>query len=501
MTLVRPPKGLVRPGEWNLAPDLTAAPGLWARIRPSALVAPLWVPAVPRDVVSGATGALNGDPETTQTEFGAALSTDGTDDAAEWSGRDTSTHPDITLLAALRFRTVDIDRRIMGTSSTTNAGYHIGVVGGPDLSFSKGGVVDVDSGLGVAADTWYALGASYRASDGAIIFMVANMETGGVAIATTTNTSTPNAPDGIFNVGGSRVFSSSMTDGEYVAGVIAHGTALTEAEMREWAEDPFAMFRPARRRRASVLVAGGTTVTVGLATETSTAFGVGAAKTLAVGLSTEADTGLATTAEKTATVGLGTETDSGLAVGSAKALSVGLPVDTQAALALTASKTLGVGLSTETDTALAVSTATGTPVGLATSTETALATSVAKVLGVGLGTETDEALAVTVLRAYDLGLASETDVAFAVSLLRTYGIGLATESDAALATTIARAYDIGLATETDTAFGVIVVGVELDLRPPFTAVWVDPARTATWTDPARTGVWTDPDRTATWMKE
>jgi hypothetical protein len=37
--------------------------------------------------------------------------------------------------------------------------------------------------------------------------------------------------------------------------------------------------------------------------------------------------------------------------------------------------------------------------------------------------------------------------------------------------------------------GVTLPGAEIDLRPPFTAAWIDPARVAAWVDPARTAHW------------
>lgn len=307
-----------------------------------------------------------------------------------------------------------------------------------------------------------------------------------------------------------------LTGGDYLA-FYGWDRALTSVEHQAIARDPFGPFRP--QRRVSVLVpAAGQTVTVGLATETDTAFGVGAAKNQSVGLASETDSGLGVTAQKTVTVGLSLETDTSfgvtaakdqavglasesdtaLSVATAKVLDVGLATEADSALAVAIEKVVTAGLASETDTAFAVSTGNAISVGLATEADSAFGVSVAKQLSVGLASETDAALVVVPAKSYPAGLASETDSAFTVDLDRAYAIGLATESDSALAVSIAKALSVGLATETDTALAVIVVGAELDLRPPFTAAWIDRERNALWIDRERVAEWEDRERDAEW---
>jgi hypothetical protein len=270
------------------------------------------------------------------------------------------------------------------------------------------------------------------------------------------------------------------------------------------------------RRRTIVVVSGLAPVVVGIASETSSAFGVTARRTHGVGLSAEADTGLATTSAKAKALGLSAEADAAFGLTSAKSLATSLGVETDTAFGLTSAKLRSVGLSSEAASALGVTAARRWAVGLSSEADSALAILAAKLRGVGLAGETDSALAVTLhrlyaiglaaeadsafpvttgetivvvglsteadsafglsslktqtlglsletdaglaitpLRLYSIGLPSETDLALAVDYGRAFNVGLASESDLALALTIRRIYAIGLATETDSAFGAL----------------------------------------------
>lgn len=142
--------------------------------------------------------------------------------------------------------------------------------------------------------------------------------------------------------------------------------------------------------------AGGTTITVGLATETDSAFAATGLKTRSIGLATSNESALAASLFKTLTVGLATEADS--------------------ALAATHTRTIPIGLATETDSALALVLAKTISVGLATSNESALPVTINRTLAVGLALETDSALAATWSKLVQIGLAVETDTALAVSV-------------------------------------------------------------------------------------
>jgi hypothetical protein len=121
----------------------------------------------------------------------------------------------------------------------------------------------------------------------------------------------------------------------------------------------------------------GTTVVVGLVTETDSTFAPGKAKQKTVGLVDETDSVLLAVANKSRLIGLNTETDS--------------------TFALTFTKLRQIGLLTETDSVFAVITAKAKAIGLNTETDSVFPLGKSKVRSVGLNLEVDSALAVTVI--------------------------------------------------------------------------------------------------------
>ena len=245
----------------------------------------------------------------------------------------------------------------------------------------------------------------------------------------------------------------------------------------------------------------GQTITVGLATESDSAFAAGVARTLAAGLATETDTGLAATVARTLAAGQALETDSAFPAGVARTLAAGLATETDTALAAAVARALGVGQALETDSAFAVTFARALAIGQALETDSALpaivsgalaigqaletdsalAASSAKLAAVGLATETDTALAAGAGKARALGQALETDSALPVAL--PAGIGLATETDTALAANSAKLRAVGLATETNTGFGA----TPFQAFPIGQAIETDSAFAATWSKAAEVG--------------
>lgn len=170
---------------------------------------------------------------------------------------------------------------------------------------------------------------------------------------------------------------------------------------------------------------GGTSLPVGLATESDAAFALAAQQTRAVGLSQESDTALARTAAQARAVGIASEQDSAFARSATQARTVGLSQEQDQAFALLQGGTsFAVGLASENDTALA--------------------------LGIGLG----------------VGLASESDSAFARAATQSRGVGLSAETDAALSRSATQSRAVGLAQEQDTAFALPQSGaVSLPVGP------------------------------------
>jgi hypothetical protein len=161
--------------------------------------------------------------------------------------------------------------------------------------------------------------------------------------------------------------------------------------------------------------ASSSSVSIGIASETDTAFTHTAAKRKAVGLSAETDTAQALTRVKSRAIGISSETDSAFAVGKSKVKAIGLNTETDTALAATSRKTKAIGLVTETDTAQAHTSLRTRAVGQAQETDSAFATGKLKTLAVGQASETDTALAVTALKTKAVGQASETDTALPVA--------------------------------------------------------------------------------------
>mgnify|MGYP001581549740 CR=1 FL=1 len=192
------------------------------------------------DLVRGTSATLQGNPTRGFAAWGSGLECDGTGDALEWAGhRTVMTDLDITLGGLFRFDIVN--RNCLATSNTTNAGFRLDLGGGSGtLRLTKGGVIAIDSGISSGANSLL-LVASYRASDGVINFVSRNVVTNVIETATVTNTSAPLNGDGIFSVGGARVFPTAVLDGNVGLAIISfqHHPLST---LVQWANDPYAMF-------------------------------------------------------------------------------------------------------------------------------------------------------------------------------------------------------------------------------------------------------------------
>ena len=203
--------------------------------------------------------------------------------------------------------------------------------------------------------------------------------------------------------------------------------------------------------------AGGTSLPVGLATETDAALGLAAVKRAGAGLATETDAALALGGQKRAPAGLALEADTALGLSAEKRAAPGLATETDTALALAAggSTEIAVGLATETDAALGLAAVKRTVVGLATETDDALGFTGAKHVAAAAAVEADAALGLTGAKHAPTGLALETDAALALGAQKLGAVGLATETDTALALSAEKRAAPGLALETDTALALL----------------------------------------------
>jgi len=143
------------------------------------------------------------------------------------------------------------------------------------------------------------------------------------------------------------------------------------------------------------------------------------------------------------TIGIATETDSALAIAGRKDVAVGQAIETDSALAISASRDVAIGLALETDAALAI-----VPV---------------KDVLVGLAIDVDQALPIGAARDIPIGQALEISSALQVGVSRDLLLGLAVESNQALPVLGEKIVVVGIAIETDTAIGIALTPPEPSL--------------------------------------
>lgn len=204
-----------------------------------------------------------------------------------------------------------------------------------------------------------------------------------------------------------------------------------------------------RASGAALIVAGGAEGPVGLATETSVGFALGAVQLRAVGLTTETDTALARAAPIALPVGLATESSSALARTSVQIRPAEFSTTSETAIGLSSVSQRAVGLSTTTDAAISKAAVQIRTTGLAAEATAAFARSALSLRPTGLATESD--LASARGSARPAGLSSETQTAFGRTATQIRSVGLATSSDLALSLSAGSALGVGVAVETATA--------------------------------------------------
>ena len=135
----------------------------------------------------------------------------------------------------------------------------------------------------------------------------------------------------------------------------------------------------------------------------------------------------------TVAVGLASETDSAFAITDSQSGSIGMAIETDTATAIAYDVIITIGQASETDSAQAITINQGLNIGMALETDTAFPITDLQVVVMGQAVETDSAFAVTVSSAdvVQVGQAVETDTAFGITDLQTVHIGQASETDTA----------------------------------------------------------------------
>lgn len=182
-------------------------------------------------------------------------------------------------------------------------------------------------------------------------------------------------------------------------------------------------------------VSAGQSATVGLNTETDSAFAIGKRKAKTLGLATQASSVLALTRRKSKALGLSSSSHSAFSVGRRKSKLLGLVSSAHTALAVIAPHFVSLGLASSANTALAIARKKSRALGLTVSSATAFAVAHTKRKTLGLASSANTAFASRATRLKSAGLAVSTNVALAVGRLKRKVLGLPTSSNTAFSVT------------------------------------------------------------------
>ncbi|SFK74535.1 hypothetical protein SAMN05216302_101438 [Nitrosomonas aestuarii] len=200
------------------------------------------------------------------------------------------------------------------------------------------------------------------------------------------------------------------------------------------------------------LLSGASTVLIGQAIESNSAFSLSRLKTQSIGQAAATDTAFAMTSAVGASIGQAVETDAAFDLSRSKVRSILQAVETDTAFAVTASGGVLVGQAVETDTAFAMASTKLRAITQAIETDLAQPFTWTKLMSAGLASETDSAFTMAVSGSIPIGLALEADTAQVIGRLKSLGIGQSSESDTAFEVTRIKWREVGRAIETATAF-------------------------------------------------
>lgn len=167
-----------------------------------------------------------------------------------FAGRTAMANVDCTLVCVAQLSDTGTSRRLIGTSSTTNAGYLIEAQNGNTWRFTLGNVVQSTFGMSLSQDTPYFIAATYRASDGNTLIVSRNLKTRALVEASGTATGPAVDGDGSFNLGGASVFSANMWFGYASMGVWGF-RYCPQSVLEEWSLHPYAFVRSSSRAVAA----------------------------------------------------------------------------------------------------------------------------------------------------------------------------------------------------------------------------------------------------------
>lgn len=196
---------------------------------------------------------------------------------------------------------------------------------------------------------------------------------------------------------------------------------------------------------------GGSSITIGQASESDSAQALTRQQRASIGQPTETDAAQALTVVRTLAIGQAAETDSAQALASRQARTVGQPAEADAAQPLAAQQARGVAQALETDSAQALTISTAKVLGQAAETDAAQALLARQQRTLGQPAETDTAQVLAVSLPGTLGQAAEADSAQPLQSAQRRALGQALEADSAQPAALSTAKAIGQAAETDAA--------------------------------------------------
>lgn len=287
-----------------------------------------------------------------------------------------------------------------------------------------------------------------------------------------------------FHIGSSD--GTNNCDSEDIALFVVSAVAWSDAECRDWCNNPWGATYAAIERRIWVPVSaagGGQTVAIAQATETDTAQPVTAQLALALAIAQAAETDLAqplTAAQQTAIAQVA-ETDAAQALSPYAVLqqAIAQAAESDTALALSSGGSVAIAQASEVDAAQAIQVAQALGIAQAAETDAAQALQAAQALGIAQATESDSAQALINSQSKAIAQAAEADEAQALTVSMPGALGQAVESDAAQPLTVGLRTALGQAQETNEAQAVVAIAgigigltLEIDVAQPVTAALV-----------------------------
>ena len=237
----------LKPRDWNVKSALVAPEWRWFwEDTNQGLVALIYGPGA-RNIITGEVDDLSSG--VSKAGFlGPALDIDANSAHALRYGDNVGNpaNTDITLFAVVEFDTTPncslISAKVIALQIDTN-----------ELTLLKGGVDTISSGITLVTGAPLFLACSYDHADGALIFVVKNLSTGIVEIATATNTAGFTAGDAAF-IGATNQSSAPMDGRIHLGGYLLN--AFSREQLLQWADNPFGPFTPLDETHLLVSIGG-----------------------------------------------------------------------------------------------------------------------------------------------------------------------------------------------------------------------------------------------------